>query len=114
MAGAQARLNAATSALEQAQALAGAAQLRPRLQVGHDCPVCEQNVTTLPPPLSDPALDAAEEARAATAKEHRDLLAQHEDVKTKAVDKQRTVDQLITQRSLLDARLATLLPGRPA
>ncbi|MFB7560474.1 AAA family ATPase [Streptomyces brevispora] len=114
VAGAQARLNAATSALEQAQALAGAAQLRPQLQVGHDCPVCEQNVTTLPPPLSDPALHAAEEARAAAAEEHRDLLAQHEEAKTKAADKQRTVDQLTTQRSLLDTRLATLLPGRPA
>jgi exonuclease SbcC len=114
VADAQARLSAATAALEQAQALAGAAQLRPQLQVGHDCPVCEQNVTTLPPPLSDPALDAAEKARAAAAREHRDLLAQHEDAKTKAADKQRTVDQLTTQRSLLDTRLATLLPGRPA
>ncbi|MEU9456754.1 SMC family ATPase [Streptomyces sp. NPDC048277] len=114
VADAQARLNTATAALEQAQALAGAAQLRPRLQVGHDCPVCEQNVTTLPPPLSDPALDAAEKARAAAAKGHRDLLAQHEDVKTKAAEQQRTVDQLTTQRSLLDTRLATLLPGRPA
>ncbi|MFG1663779.1 AAA family ATPase [Streptomyces sp. Y7] len=113
-AGAQARLNTAISALEQAQALAGAAQLRPHLQVGHDCPVCEQNVTTLPPPLSDPALDAAEEARAAAAEEHRDLLAQHEDAKTQAAAKQRTVDQLTTQRSLLDTRLSTLLPDRPA
>ncbi|NUV62589.1 AAA family ATPase [Streptomyces sp. CAI-85] len=114
VAGAQARLNAATSALEQAQALAGAAQLRPRLQIGHDCPVCEQNVTTLPPPLSDPALDTAQQARAAAAKEHRDLLARHEDAQTKAADQQRTVDQLTTRRSLLDTRLATLLPGRPA
>ncbi|WP_432177147.1 AAA family ATPase [Streptomyces sp. Tue6028] len=114
VASAQARLNTATSALEQAQALAGAAQLRPQLQVGHDCPVCEQNITTLPPPLSDPALDTAGEARAAAAEEHRDLLSQHEDAKTKAADKQRAVDQLTTQRSLLDTRLATLLPGRPA
>lgn len=112
-AGAQARLNTATTALEQAQALAGAAQLRPQLQVGHDCPVCEQNVTILPPPLSDPALEAAEKARTAAAKEHRDLQAQHEDAKTKAADQQRTVDQLTPQRSLLDTRLATLLPGRP-
>lgn len=113
--GAQARLDAATSALEQAQALAGAAQLRPQLQVGHDCPVCDQNVTTLPPPLSDPALHTAEKARAAAVKEHRDLLTeQHEDAKTKAADTQRTVDQLSTRQSLLDTRLATLLPDRPA
>ncbi|MGW4177079.1 AAA family ATPase [Streptomyces rubiginosohelvolus] len=113
VASAQARLNSATSALEQAQARAGAAQLRPQLQVGHDCPVCEQNVTTLPPPLSDPALDAAEKARTAAAKEHRGLLDQQEAAKTKAAGQQRTVDQLTIQRSLLDTRLAMLLPGRP-
>ncbi|MGW7005841.1 AAA family ATPase [Streptomyces sp. NPDC054933] len=114
VASAQARLNAATSTVDEARALAGAAQLRPKLQVGHACPVCEQNVTTLPPPLSNPALQAAEAARAAAAEEHRDLLAQHEDAKTTVADKQRAVDKLTTQRTLLDKRLGTLLPDRPA
>ncbi|MER5905138.1 SMC family ATPase [Streptomyces mirabilis] len=113
-AGAQVRLNVTTSALEEARTLAGAAQLRPQLQVGHACLVCEQNVTTLPPPLSDPALHTAKAARAAAADKHRDLLAQYEDAKATVADKQRAVDRLTTQRTLLDKRLGTLLPDRPA
>ncbi|MFD6548542.1 AAA family ATPase [Streptomyces sp. NPDC058398] len=111
---AQARLNTATSTVDGARALAGAAQLRPKLQVGHDCPVCEQNVTTLPPPLSDPALHTAETARAAAEAEHRDLQAQYENAKATLADRQRTVDNLTTQCTLLDERLGTLLPDRPA
>ncbi|MFJ8062932.1 AAA family ATPase [Streptomyces sp. NPDC096142] len=111
---AQERLNAATSALEEARALAGAAQLRPQLQVGHACLVCEQNVTTLPPPLSDPALDTAEAAQATAVAEQQDLLARYEDAKATVADKQRAVDTLTTQHTLLDTRLSTLLPDRPA
>ncbi|MFE0732993.1 AAA family ATPase [Streptomyces antibioticus] len=114
VAGAQARLNAATSTVDEARVLAGAAQLRPQLQVGHTCPVCEQNVTTLPPPLSDPAVQAAEAAHAAAAEEHRALLDQYEDAKKAVTDQQREVDKLTTQRTLLDKRLGTLLPDRPA
>ncbi|WP_037691738.1 AAA family ATPase [Streptomyces scabiei] len=114
VAGAQARLDAATATLEKAQALAGAAQLRPQLQVGHACMVCEQNVTTLPPPLSDPALHAAQAARAVAADEHRDLLNRYEDAKATVADKQRAMDGLTTQRTLHDKRLSTLLPDRPA
>ncbi|MFC8965492.1 AAA family ATPase [Streptomyces sp. NPDC057094] len=112
-AGAQTRWKAATSTLDEARALAGAAQLRPQLQVGHDCPVCEQNVTTLPPPLSDPAVHTAEAARATAEAEHRDLQAQCENAKATLSDKQRTVDNLTTQRTLLDERLGTLLPDSP-
>ncbi|MBB5939198.1 AAA family ATPase [Streptomyces zagrosensis] len=111
---AQERLNAATSALEEARALAGAAQLRPQLQVGHACLVCEQSVTTLPPPLSDPALDTAEAAQATAVAEQQDLLARYEDAKARVADKQRAVDRLTTQHTLLDTRLSTLLPDRPA
>ncbi|WP_326782754.1 SMC family ATPase [Streptomyces sp. NBC_00151] len=112
-AGAHTRLNAATSTVDEARTLAGAAQLRPQLQVGHDCPVCEQNVTTLPPPLSDPAVHTAETARAAAEAEHRDLQAQYENAKATLADKQRTVDNLATKHALLDERLGTLLPDRP-
>ncbi|MEU1599961.1 SbcC/MukB-like Walker B domain-containing protein [Streptomyces sp. NPDC005708] len=111
---AQSRLDAATAAVEEARTLAGAAQLRPQLQVGHACLVCEQNVTTLPPPLSDPALAAAEAARAAAADEHRDLLARHRDATATVAAKQRTVDALTERRTLLDERLGTLLPDCPA
>ncbi|MYY13500.1 AAA family ATPase [Streptomyces sp. SID4919] len=109
---AQSRLDKATSAADEARALAGAAQLRPQLQVGHACLVCEQNVTTLPPPLSDPALEATEAERAATADEHRRLLAQYDDAKSTVVAKQRIVDRLTTQHTLLDKRLGTLVPDR--
>ena len=36
-----------------------AATLRPHLQAGHACPVCDQTVLTLPPPLAAADLDAA-------------------------------------------------------
>lgn len=39
-----------------------AAALRPHLRVGHACPVCEQAVVTLPPPLEARDLDAAKDA----------------------------------------------------
>ncbi|MFE2267153.1 AAA family ATPase [Streptomyces griseosporeus] len=111
---AQARLDAATAALEEARTLAGAAQLRPQLQVGHACPVCEQSVTTLPSPLSDPALAAAQAARDAAVREHRDLLSQRQAATTTVAVKQRAADTLTQRRTLLDERLGTLLPDRPA
>jgi DNA repair protein SbcC/Rad50 len=37
-----------------------AAGLRPHLVTGQACPVCEQTVTTLPPPLDAPAIEDAE------------------------------------------------------
>lgn len=45
--------------MDRARAQAEAAALRPHLEVGHACPVCTQQVTTLPPPIADPALDRA-------------------------------------------------------
>lgn len=111
---AQARLDAATDAVEQARTLAGAAQLRPQLVVGHACPVCEQNVPVLPPPLSDPALAAAEAARSAAADEHRDLRDQHQAATTAVAAKQRDVDTLTERHTNLDERLGILLPERPA
>ncbi|MEU0723130.1 SMC family ATPase [Streptomyces sp. NPDC006140] len=66
-----AAVGAATSAAQQArQAQEAAARnnlaaaLRPHLQVGAECPVCEQQVTTLPSPLTAPDLEAAEQVLA--------------------------------------------------
>ncbi|MBX7554975.1 SMC family ATPase [Streptomyces sp. tea 10] len=111
---AQSRLDTATDAFEKARTLAGAAQLRPQLLVGHTCPVCEQNVTVLPPPLSDPALAAAEAARTTAADEHRNLLARHQAATAAAAAKQRDVDALTERRTMLDERLGMLLPDRLA
>jgi exonuclease SbcC len=62
-----------TQAARSAAVRAGvAATLRPALVAGHACPVCEQTVATLPPPLPGPDLDAAERAEAAAAQAHDD------------------------------------------
>ncbi|MFD7626630.1 AAA family ATPase [Streptomyces sp. NPDC059851] len=112
---AQSRLDAATTAAEEARALDGAAQLRPQLRVGHACPVCDQNVTTLPPLQSAaPALAAAEATRVASADAHRHLLSRHSDAAETVSAGQRAVDTLTERRTLLDERLDTLLPDRPA
>ena len=63
---AQAALAAATAAVDAARMSQDelavtdrAATLRPHLAVGDACPVCEQTVATLPPPLHAPKLAAA-------------------------------------------------------
>jgi exonuclease SbcC len=65
----EAALAAATIAREKARAArdkaaieGGAAALRPHLVAGQSCPVCEQIVTTLPPPAHAPKLVTAEKA----------------------------------------------------
>ena len=65
----EAALAAATIAREKARAArdkaaieGGAAALRPHLVAGESCPVCEQIVTTLPPPAHAPKLVTAEKA----------------------------------------------------
>ncbi len=47
---------------QDARATSAAAALRPHLVAGHACPVCDQTVATLPPPLDAPELAAAEKA----------------------------------------------------
>lgn len=65
-------LAAATTARDKARASRdraavanGAAALRPHLVAGDACPVCEQVVTTLPPPVHAPKLAAAQKAAVA-------------------------------------------------
>ena len=59
VAAAMAAIDAARSAQEDLAVTDRAATLRPHLAVGDACPVCEQTVATLPPPLHAPKLDAA-------------------------------------------------------
>jgi len=47
---------------ESARVESAAADLRPHLEVGHDCPVCSQQVAVLPPPVDAPELDRARAA----------------------------------------------------
>jgi exonuclease SbcC len=66
----QQALAAARLAHEQAGDARTAATLRPHLVAGHACPVCEQTVTTLPPPLATVELDQAKDE---VARAERDL-----------------------------------------
>ncbi|WP_418059269.1 AAA family ATPase [Pimelobacter simplex] len=50
----------AGEALEQARRSDAASYLRPTLALGHDCPVCTQHVTTLPPPAPTGGVDLAD------------------------------------------------------
>ncbi|MFE2141412.1 AAA family ATPase [Streptomyces sp. NPDC059456] len=110
---AQSLLDAAATAVEEARALAGAGQLRPALQVGHACPVCEQNVTTLPPLLPAPALDAAEAAVAAATRAYEEALSRHQEATAWVTGRQRTVDTVTGRRTLIEQRLAGLLLDVP-
>ena len=56
---ATAAVDAARMAQDELAVTDRAAALRPHLAVGGACPVCEQTVATLPPPLHAPRLDAA-------------------------------------------------------
>jgi len=71
------RVDAFREAYEHAIDARTAANLRPHLVPGHACPVCEQTVVVLPPPLDATALDAAKqdltEAEALQAKVHDQL-----------------------------------------
>ena len=55
--GAKARREHAEAAYDEAVQAAPAAALRPHLHVGEACPVCEQTVTTLPPPITNDLTD---------------------------------------------------------
>ncbi|HET9649544.1 MAG TPA: SMC family ATPase, partial [Microlunatus sp.] len=73
---AAARRDAALEQLDQLRTRSVAADLRPRLQVGDPCPVCDQTVAVLPPALAAPELDAARSALGTVEQELAD--AQHE------------------------------------
>ena len=51
--------SAARLALDEATDQNRAAHLRRSLEAGHQCPVCDQTVNTLPPPLVEPKVDKA-------------------------------------------------------
>jgi exonuclease SbcC len=82
------RVAAARQAYEQAVDARTAATLRPHLVAGHACPVCEQTVAVLPPPLAATELDAAKqdvteaEARLSQVQEQLAEVTRHEAVAT--------------------------------
>ncbi|MBT2509817.1 SMC family ATPase [Streptomyces sp. ISL-98] len=82
-----------------------AAALRPNLQVGAACPVCEQQVMTLPLPLTAPDLEAAEQAFARAELEVERL--HDESTKASGTEQQATSD-LNTLTSRIAALRSTL------
>jgi DNA repair protein SbcC/Rad50 len=117
---AAAELDAAREAYQQAQTADRAAALRAHLAVGDDCPVCTQQVTTLPPMPAGSAVAAAEAAgkaaRAAADAANRQVTAR--DQAARDLDRALTAaraqsDQLTSRLAELDDRLAGA-PGRDA
>lgn len=78
-----------------------AAALRPHLQVGAECPVCEQQVTTLPIPLSAPDLEAAEQALARAE-------LNVERLRNESIRASRTEQQATSDLHTLTSRIAVL------
>lgn len=99
--------------LQQARLKASAATLRPQLRVGHECPVCTQTVTTLPPPLNDARLGGAERAAAEAGRVLANARTQTKQADRAVVDAERVVVTLTERAEQVDRRLAGLLPGRP-
>jgi exonuclease SbcC len=94
--------------------VAGVAQLRPTLHVGEPCPVCEQQVSELPPLLGDPATAAAEAAvvGARAANEAAEQRVREAEDALRGADARVVV--LEDRRSSTDRRLVDLLPERPS
>ncbi len=71
-------------------------------------------MTTLPPPLPDPALNAAQDAAAAATQAHDTAAAAHRDAAVALAAAQRRVDTLTERRDAAETRIAVLLPDRTA
>jgi exonuclease SbcC len=78
---AKARRESAEAAYTEAARVAPAAALRPHLHVGEACPVCEQTVTVLPPPVTG-NLSALQKARDEAAAEHERLKEVYTEART--------------------------------
>ena len=100
----QAELDAA----RQAHVVAG---LRPHLVAGEPCPVCEQPVATLPPPLASDAVDAAGERLAAA---YRTLTAASAAARDADLAASKAQDALVVgaeRRTALAGELGAILSG---
>ncbi len=87
-----------------------AAALRPHLSIGDACPVCDQTVATLPPPLHAPQLAAADKAVTAAETAARKARA----AQTVAASTAATATAQLSAATAHRARLQAALDGRPA
>ena len=91
-----------------------AADLRPHLQVGHACPVCDQTVATLPTALVAPELDGARSAAAEADGRQRAADASASRLRARLGSHTAQVEETTRRVSELDATLRQDLPGQPA
>jgi DNA repair protein SbcC/Rad50 len=98
-----------TEARDAAQRTELVAALRPHLEIGERCPVCEQPVATLPAAVIAPALDAAEAAYRHAEEDVRQLEAEW-DV---AMGEARTAAANVATLEQRADRLRTTLSGAP-
>ena len=89
-----------------------AADLRPRLHVGEPCPVCDQSVATLPPPVIAPSLDAARHALAEAERELAAAVTAHQAETTTLARIDTRLDGATARRDQLDLVIAARLPER--
>lgn len=120
-AAAQATLAARRSDLSEAQdawedvwTRSVASDLRPHLHVGAACPICDQPVTTLPPPVAVPALDEATARRTAAEQAAGQAEQDWHRLTAKARDCAGRARHAAERRQELDGQLIALLPDRPA
>jgi exonuclease SbcC len=109
-------LEEAREAYQGAQTADAAAALRPHLRVGDACPVCDQDVATLPAPVRASAVEAAKVAgaKARKAADDADKVVTQRDSAVRDLD--RTLAAARAQAEQVTARLSELdirLSGAP-
>lgn len=100
--------------LERLRTRSAAADLRPHLQVGHACPVCDQTVATLPARLDAPALDAARAALLKTTTTRQAVERAAAERRTAVAELRTRIDAARARSVDLDQTLAAELPGPPS
>jgi exonuclease SbcC len=103
------QVDALRSAYEHAIDARTAANLRPHLVPGHACPVCEQTVVVLPPPLDATALDAAKQDLAEAEARQTRVQEELADVTRREAE---TTGELRSATERLD-KLTAALAGQP-
>ena len=99
---------------DEARVESVAADLRPRLHVGEACPVCDQSVATLPPPILAPSLDAARHALEAAERELAAAVSAHQVGTTTLATIDTRLDGATDRRDQLDRAITARLPGQAA
>jgi DNA repair protein SbcC/Rad50 len=105
-------LEEAREAYQAARTADAAAALRPHLTIGEPCPVCEQNVSTLPAPTRASAVDAAKAAgeKARKAADAAERIVADRDAAVRELDRalaaaRAHAEQVAVRLADLDARL---------